>query len=172
MKKKTSIKNILYWLKDAWLKAIVVFLIVVAGFSAYAAITWPGADPNPTTGVVGMFVDESDTAFTTGIDYDAANEYCANGSNAPGSHICNSAEMINSINHGGVNSPINTYSGSATLWINNGPPGFTANANDCLGWSKTTSPSTNPNYGRIWNFTSSYGGLLPCRTGKKFACCK
>jgi len=171
MEKKKTIKNILIWLKDAWFKAIVVLLIVAGGFYTYAAITWPGSDPNPTTGVVGMFVDESDDSFDSSLGYVDANDYCANTATCEGCHICTSDEMINSYNHAGTNSPINTYSG-VTLWINNGSPSFTANANDCLGWTKTSSSTDNPTYGRIWNFSSDYGGLLPCKTGKKFACCK
>jgi len=180
MNKKKTHKKMLIWLKDAWLKAIVVFLIVAGGFYAYAQITWPDDEPNPTTGVVGMFVGESSAAYTTGSDYDSINDLCSgtitdpDGKSWTGCHVCTQDEMMNSYNHGKAGiAPIFTYDSSNTLWINSGPPGFTANANDCKGWTATTSPISNPNYGRVWNFPSQYGGLLPCSTAnKKFACCK
>lgn len=191
MKKKTLSKSV-HWLKDAALKALVVLLLVTAGFYTYAAINWPAADPNDVSGIVGKFVGDSvDTSrsgnlgtFEAAIDYAQANDYCSTNtdSNITGSHVCTPDEMINSYNHGapGV-SPIFTYcpggaacpaGNSATLWINNGPPAFTANANDCKGWLETSSPASNPNYGTVWNFQTSSGGLLPCRTSKAYACCR
>jgi len=174
MTKKKPFSTVVKWLKDAGLKALVILLLVASGFYALAQISWPANDPNPTTGVVGMFVGESTSAFGSSIDYDTANSYCASGGgNLQGSHICTPAEMNNSYNHGVVGvAPVYTYAGSTTLWINSGPPGYTANANDCKGWTATDSPLSNPNYGTVWNFTSQYGGLLPCKTGKRYACCK
>jgi len=172
-KKKRFLKRI-YWLKDAGIKAFVVLLIVAAGFYTLASISWPADDPNVTTGIVGMFVGESATAYGSSIDYDTANSYCATGGgNLEGSHICTPSEMNNSYNHGTAGiSAIYTYNSSPTLWINSGPPGYTANANDCKGWTAINSPLSNPNYGTVWNFPDQYGGLLPCKTGKRFACCK
>lgn len=182
MKKKTATKMAL-WIKDAGLKSLVILLLVTAGFYTYAQITWPAADPNDVSGIVGKFVGDSiDTGrsgnqgtFEAPLFYEGANDFCSTNSNSniAGSHVCTPDEMINSYNHGqaGV-SPIFTYTDSATLWINNGPPAFTANANDCKGWVETSSPTSNPNYGTVWNFSSKAGGLLPCRTGKAWACCK
>ncbi|MBN2095784.1 hypothetical protein JW752_00080 [Candidatus Peregrinibacteria bacterium] len=175
MAKNKKSKNTLKWLKDAFFKALIFPLLLVIGYYAHAAITWPGSDPNPVTGVVGMFVGESDSAYSTGVGYEDVNLYCQNHSNATiaGSHVCTPAEMTNSLNHGTIGvSPVFTYAGSTTLWINSGPPGYTANSNDCKGWTATDSPSGNPNYGTVWNFAEQYGGLLPCKTGKKYACCK
>jgi len=179
--KKTHIK-IFHWIKDAWLKSIVILLIVAAGFYAYAEITWPADEPNPTTGVVGMFVGESSEAYSAATNnYSLVNNLCSgtitqpDGQTVTKSHVCNQDEMMNSYNHGkaGV-APIYTYTGSAMLYINNGPPGYTSNSNDCVGWTRTTQGTDlqNPNYGVVWNFQADAGGLIPCRTGKKFACCK
>lgn len=179
MKKKNTLKNVLNWFKDAGLKALVILLVVATGFYAYAQITWPGSDPNPTTGVVGMFVGASETAFTTAIDYDQANQKCANHStdvSIRGSHVCTPDEMINSYNHGVVDeSPIYTHDSTAipNLWINNGPPGFTASANDCKGWTVISRGNNDdPNFGAMWIFSKKAGGLTPCQPDKKFACCK
>ena len=176
MAKKRKIKNIINWLKDAVLKSLVILLVVAAGYYAYAQITWPADNPNPVSGVVGMFVGESDGVFDASVNsYDDANALCSNHTdvNIAGSHVCTPAEMTNSYNHGTVGvSPIYLYNTSATLWVNSGPPGYTANANDCKGWTKTDSPADNPNFGTVWNFDGKYGGLLHCRDDKKFACCK
>lgn len=182
MKKKNTFLKILNWLKDAGLKALVILLVVVAGFYAYGAINWPTGEPNPTTGVVGIFVGYTDTSFINSQSYSAVNDWCANENvitpdgtvNGLGAHVCTPDEMLNSYNHMTAGSPIHddNYAGPATLWVNSGPPGYTANANDCKGWSAITSPSDNPNFGTVWNFSEKYGGLLHCRTGKQFACCK
>lgn len=174
MSKKKTIPKLLNWLKDAGLKAFVILLIVASGFYALAAISWPADQPNAVTGLVGVFVGESTTPFNSSIGYKTANTYCSSGAgDLAGSHVCTPAEMTNSYNNGVLGiSTIYTYALSPTLWINSGPPGYTANANDCKGWTATTNPLSNPNYGTVWNFTGRYGSLLPCKTGKKFACCK
>lgn len=173
--KKTKITPWVNWFKEALFKALVILLVVIGGTYTYAQIVWPASDPNPTTGLVGVFVGESNTSFDQVLDYVKANQLCENSSDpvVQGSHICTPAEMSNSYNHGipGVSS-IFTYTGSPTLWINSGPPGFTANSNDCKGWTAVNSPLSNPNYGTVWNFKNQFGSLLPCDTGKKFACCK
>lgn len=173
--KKNRFKKYLNWTQEIFYKGLVILFMVIGGVYAYAQITWPSADPNPTTGVVGVFVGESDSAFSSAVNYVTANSYCENSNNPAiaGSHICTPAEMTNSYNHGQAGiSPIYTYNSSNTLWINSGPPGYTANANDCKGWTAISSPLNNPNYGTVWNFNDEYGSLLPCTTGKKFACCK
>jgi hypothetical protein len=174
--KKQKKDSALSWLKDAGLKSAVFFLILAGAFYAYGAISWPADKPSPVTGVVGMFVGESSAAFTAATNsYDKVNALCANNPSADiaDSHICSSMEMMNSYNHGISNSPINTYNSSPSLWINNGPPGYTASANDCKGWTATTRGSdADPNFGAMWIFANKAGGLTPCSTGRKFACCK
>ena len=174
-----KINNILNWIKDAWLKAALILLIVTGGFYTYAQISWPADEPNPTTGVVGMFIGQSSKAFGdsgVGTGYANVNDLCSKNT-APdfyGSHICSSMEMMNSYNHAVASSIINTYNTTPTLWINNGPPGYTSNSNDCVGWTKTDkgTDTQNPNYGAVWNFAAKAGGLSPCSTGRRFACCK
>jgi hypothetical protein len=181
MKKKQKLSSTFVWLKDVGLKVFAILALIVGGFYTYAAITWPADQPNGTTGVVGMFVGHSTSDFKVGVaGYAQANALCANGTgDIANSHICTPDEMANSYNHGNAESAVNkyltTYTGaSKMLWINNGPPGYTANSNDCNGWMKTdtgTDPQ-NPNYGAVWNFVGKAGGLTPCKEGKRFACCK
>jgi hypothetical protein len=177
MKKKQAFSNVLAWCKDVGLKVFAILALAVGGFYAYAAITWPANPPNPTPGVVGMFVGESTASFDASSSYSGVNGNCANGGgDLAGSHICTPDEMANSYNHQNAQSAVVTYpvtaGHSATLWVNSGTPGYTANANDCQGWSAVDSPNNNMVYGTVWNFESKSGGLLPCTTGKKFACCK
>ena len=174
MKKKTLSKS-MHWLKDAGLKALVVLLLVMAGFYTYAQITWPAADPNDVSGIVGKFVGESDGGFNAIMDYETANSKCSASTdiNVVGSHVCTPDEMLNSYNHGvpGV-SPVYTYVTEDLLWVNVGPPGYLANANDCQGWTRTSTSSADPNYGAVWEFASKAGFLTGCRNDMKFACCK
>ncbi len=181
MKKKKSFSSTFVWLKDVGLKVFAILILVIGGFYTYASIQWPSDQPNGTTGVVGMFVGESTSDFnSTTLGYEAVNALCSGGAgDIADSHVCTPDEMANSYNHGNAQSAINTYltsysGASKMLWVNNGPPGYTANSNDCNGWRKTDAGSdlANPNYGAVWNFQAQAGGLTPCKAGKKFACCK
>lgn len=187
MKKKTYSKT-LRWMSDVGLKAFAVLALVIGGFYAYAVIGFP-PEPNATTGVVGTFVGSSEYdapsngVFSVASEYKEVNKYCSQAgratpnSNLIGSHICTPDEMTNSYNHGTVGvSPIFLVNPALTpfLYINNGPPGYLASANDCGGWSRTdagTNPQY-PNYGSIWDFSQKMGRITVCTTGTKFACCK
>lgn len=167
MTKRKTFLNILSWVKDAGLKAFAVLLIVAFGFYAYAQISWPAADPNPVSGVVGMYVGK--TAGTTDGNvggYDTANDLCE--SAFSGSHICSTAEMVNSYNHMNVQSPINGETG--IVWINSAAPGNISPAiNDCKGWANN---GLTPYYGTVWNFGIKVAAIQPCAVQLQFACCK
>lgn len=175
--KNKSTRKIANWFKDVGLKSFAILLLVAAGFYTYAQVAFPTDSPNPVSGVVGQFVGESTNPYTGSAGYATANKLCADSPdpNINGSHICTPDEMENSYNHGTPASPITSYTNppSNTLWINGGPPGFTANANDCQGWIETTNPIDNPNYGVVWDFALERGEVRPCDIpAKKFACCK
>lgn len=175
MKQKKH-RNILNWSKDVTLKAFAIFILLIAGYYAYGAVAWP-PQPNDVSGVVGTFVGESNFAYKSPMDYRQVNAACQN--TFPDSHVCTPPEMANSYNHGtpGV-SPVYLHSGADTLWINSGPPGFTANSNDCQGWivnpsGPNASPVSNPNYGTVWDFQLQRGEVRPCNiSDKRFACCQ
>jgi hypothetical protein len=84
-----------------------------------------------------------------------------------GSHVCTADEILYTINSGNSSSiPANS-----TLWISNGPPGYTANANDCQGWTSSASID----YGAVWVKLATgdgFGALNRCNLVYKFACCK
>ena len=57
-----------------------------------------------------------------------------------GSHVCTAEEILRSISCSEVGDPVRTLGGEIA-WINAGPPGFTSNANDCIGWTTNASSS-------------------------------
>jgi hypothetical protein len=95
--------------------------------------------------------------------YSGANALCA--AVESGSHVCTTGEILYTINTGvGASIPAGTF------WISNGPPAYTANANDCQGWT-----SASGSYGTAWVKLSSgdgFGSLYTCSAVYKFACCK
>lgn len=167
-------------IKDSALKSIVILLVVIVGFYAYASINWP-SDPNPVSGVVGMFVGSTETVFSTPSDYKTVNGWCETGTiitpdgnvDGIGAHVCTPDEMINSYNHGNDNSVIKTFYTAHNdipfLWINSGPPAYAFNANDCEGWTNNTSKDS----GTAWDMEFHSGFLQDCNENTtQFACCK
>ena len=96
--------------------------------------------------------------FTNGVPtgnlggYIGAKATCAG--KFTGSHLCTAEEILHTINCG-VITP-----GSGSGWISAGPPGHTSLANDCQGWTDSTSTAL----GRKWSFNAAggYGLQLPC----------
>jgi hypothetical protein len=104
--------------------------------------------------------------------YGAQNKCQLDYPNDPGVHVCTSQEMLESIKCSISTDPIRGIADGSAAWINGGPPGFTANSNDCMGWT-----STAPNaYGRYWIFNLASGGrgtTTSCNSpGIPFACCR
>ena len=93
--------------------------------------------------------------------YSAANAICA--SEYSGSHFCLKSEILKSISNG-------AYSFSGEVWFANGPPGYTAAANDCEGWTKVTGE-----IGPFWDWDENSGAgagkLTPCSSELQLACC-
>lgn len=116
------------------------------------------------------FVGVTTTSFPVSAltSYYGINNKC--GLDYPGSHACTVNEMLESIRCSEGSSPIRT-SGGEIAWINGGPPGFTANSNDCIGWTDSTASA----YGRYWSFdnvTGGFGTMTTCNApGLKVACC-
>lgn len=124
-----------------------------------------------TFGEAGSFVTDAN-----GTSYEKANAVCE-AHPYPGSHVCTTSEMITLYNRGDI-----AYNISKTMcfdnendcrgWINGGPPGYIAKANDCSAWTDKDSP----NLGRYWDFKLHQGFLGVCKPGKAFAkgfaCCK
>ncbi|MDD5251511.1 MAG: hypothetical protein PHT12_02655 [Patescibacteria group bacterium] len=105
--------------------------------------------------------------------YYAASTVCAEIFGA-GAHVCSSAEMMSSLKCSTAFPPHKirdaALSGSDG-WIQDGPPGYTAPAQDCMGW-RSNAPG---NLGRMWRFDAATGGqgyLTTCNQAVRFACCR
>ncbi len=106
--------------------------------------------------------------------YFAANAQCAQTfTQMPGVHVCSTAEMLNSLKCAKAYPPHKIKDAGLNgvdIWIQDGPPGYTASANDCQGWQS----ASGGDLGRIWRMSSSNGGqgfLTTCNQQIKFACC-
>jgi hypothetical protein len=102
----------------------------------------------------------------TDIGYKAANKICQAHFNA--THFCSSDDINSFIAY----NDISVFSGVSSAWIVNGPPGYLANANDCIGWSDKSISGV---YGAFWQFDSNggcRGWLTGCSNFKPLACCK
>jgi len=85
------------------------------------------------------------------------------------SHLCTVEDILEIVNNGQA---ITIPTTSVGYWISNGPPGYTANANDCAGFT-----TSSPNFlGAVWMRNDSYpngvGALRYCNATGYFACCK
>ncbi len=114
----------------------------------------------PLTTYTGLFSSGAKTG------YDAGNAICA--AAYTGSHFCRTDEILETI----ASESISTlFSGVADAWIAEGPPGYTADSNDCRGWTSANLAHLGP----WWDFSTSGGGigyLTNCSTTKPLACCK
>jgi hypothetical protein len=114
----------------------------------------------PVTSYTGLFSSGAKTG------YDAGNALCA--AAFTGSHFCRTDEILETI----ASKDISTlFSGVPDAWIAEGPPGYTADSNDCRGWTSANLAHLGP----WWDFSTSGGGigyLTNCSTTKPLACCK
>jgi hypothetical protein len=82
-----------------------------------------------------------------------------------GSHVCSWNEVKKSINNG-----ITLTAGQ--FWVSTGFPGYTANANDCLGWTSASSTYLAP----FWDTTATVdvgaGYLSNCANTHQVGCCR
>jgi hypothetical protein len=124
--------------------------------------------PTIATINVSMFVGKTVTTYNGNIgSYDIANSACNTA--ISGAHMCTVEELLNTMIYSNVSS-IAAWTG--TVWIQGGPPGYTANANDCLGFTSSGSS----NLGRFWDFDDTTANgmawLTNCANSKSLACCK
>lgn len=101
-------------------------------------------------------------------NYKDADGACAETFSA--SHVCTTAELLKTIQCTDPNTTFNAVN-DQKAWIDNGPPAYTENVNDCQGWTSADSLD----YGTYWHFDKNGGGagyIADCSTiGRKFACC-
>jgi len=122
---------------------------------------------------VGTTVATSDGSVGTGslVGYQAANEICTHA--FTGSHMCQVDEIISSVEQN-----LTSFTGMINGWASMGAPGYTADANDCGGWTS----GDGSDLGSWWEFSTdggvtiaSGGGkgfLTSCSTVQPIACCR
>lgn len=96
------------------------------------------------------------------VGYTAGDEICA--AEFSGSHFCMEIEVLK------TNELYPTAGYTGTYWMKKGAPGYTAEANDCSGWTTASSLSLGP----FWNYGYAgvgQGKLTNCAQLKKLACC-
>lgn len=128
-------------------------------------VAYAAANSGPSQIVLTTNSYDGNLTFTGGyVGYQAANMIC--NAQLNGSHMCQSSEIISYIN----NSSIGSLDGS-NAWVAEGAPGYTANANDCSGWTNNSTTYL----GAFWYFIAGGGGngsLINCSQLKPIACCK
>ena len=117
----------------------------------------------------GIFVNYTSTVHNgsiingSAVGYEAGSNIC--NSEIPGTHMCQMYEVVKRQNLGEYDNF------TATFWVSEGAPGFTANANDCVGWKGDTATFL----GAIWVGNDADGGngaLTACNNERALACCK
>jgi hypothetical protein len=92
-----------------------------------------------------------------------ANTQCKTDVADPLARVCTDNDIIMLIASG------STFGGSTDeVWVHDGTPGYTANANNCDGWSSVAVTS----YSGYWSLANKKGNLSGCAMSKKYACCK
>jgi hypothetical protein len=128
-------------------------------------LTAGGGVPTPIFSVWQGITSSGPYDGNDATNYAGADAICATA--YPGSHVCWVSEIGYLLANGD-----DFGSTTASAWVNGGPPGYTANANDCLGWSSAASGS----YGRYWDFNAQQGWMRGCNVAGasrlEYACCK
>jgi len=143
--------------------------LYIVGFSSAAMYYGDGSG---LTGLQATYAGATSALYNGAQGgYGAVNTLCA--AEFPGSHVCSTGEIIFSINTG----KFAAFPAGATMWISNGPPGYTATANDCIGWTSAADTPAGV-YGAVWNKEATgdgYGTLNRCDgvigSPRQFACC-
>jgi len=161
--KKNNVRSYSKSLVQAILRGLAVFAVFGAAVGVYA-VAYPASQPNPVSGVVGLYVGKTAASDGSIGGYMTANNMC-NGVETH-SHVCSPMEIINTYNHNA-----SAVTGETDIvWVNAGAPGNIAPAvTDCKGW---TNNSNNPYYGTVWNFSKKTPAIQPCGKSMPVACCK
>lgn len=115
--------------------------------------------------IVGNTSSSYDGDISSGgdIGYVAANAICA--SEYPDSHFCLEVEVLKTIAAG-------NYSWAGTGWMAKGAPGYTANADDCSGWTTNSNTYLGPFWNWDANAQAGRGALTNCAQTKPLFCCR
>jgi hypothetical protein len=117
---------------------------------------------------ISSFVGVTSATFSGNNSGNAGYAYAHAQCNAvySGSHVCAAFEILNTIKEGGTPP-------DQDAWIFNGPPAYTALANDCDARTSGSSAA----YGAYWQkpatgYAEGRGLLMQCNNVLRFACCQ
>ncbi len=153
--------------------AIIIFIAAVSA----ARVPIVGGDNNQWGTILNEFLDAftfnpilgySNLSYDGNISNGSLNGYTAATAicNAEynGSHFCLKSEVLKTIANG-------NYSFNGTAWFQNGPPGYTANADDCSGWTTDSNVYLGPFWNWDANTQAGRGALTNCAQTKQLMCC-
>jgi len=125
-------------------------------------------DPSSVGSSIGYFATVTSGTYTGNNNGHPGYDYAHGRCNAQlaGSHVCTAEEILNTIRD-------NKTLPSVNVWIFNGPPGYTAAANDCEARSTN---SESDKYGAYWEAPTTdrpkgRGLLVHCDASLNLACC-
>jgi len=129
------------------------------------------ADSGYLTGVGGGGGGAPEFAGITTLAYDgddmgslaAADAQCVTDTGEADAYVCTDNDVSLMLADGEV-------FGGATdeVWVHDGTPGFTANANNCAVWTNTGVTY----FSGYWNLSVPRPNLSGCGSSKKYLCCK
>lgn len=166
--KKTSLKKFTQLLYAALGRGLLIFLVFGLAMVSYAVV-FPTVEPQPASGVVGLYVGPTPQSYdgNDAANYAGTNALC--NAQFSGSHVCRLDEIINTYTHASA-----SVDGLTTIaWVNAPYLGLsegTRRINDCRGWS--ADDSNGRFFAHVWNFNSGISGLQQCHATHPFACCR
>lgn len=156
------------WWNNIWVKIVNTYNLVISNsitLDGDTITSWDDIQQNNTLGnIVGVTSSSYDGNLSNSshVGYIRANLLCAG--EFTGSHFCMNSEILNAIANGNT-----TLTG--TQWIQNGPPGYIANSDDCAGWTTNSNTYLGPFWNWDGNSGAGYGRLTNCAQTKQLLCC-
>lgn len=162
--KTSSVKKFTQLLYSSLGRGILIFLVFGLAMVTYAVV-FPTVEPNPASGVVGLYVGKTPADYDgdDAIGYPAVDALCD--AQFSGSHVCRLEEIVNTYTHNpGILVGINDI-----VWVNGPAADVSENTvNDCRAWRQAAAPY----FGHVWNFTGLTAGVQQCNATHAYACCR
>lgn len=162
--KKNTIKKFTLLLYSSVGRGLLIFLVFGLAMVTYAVV-FPTVEPNPASGVVGLYVGETTDSYDgdDAIGYQAADALCE--ADYAGSHVCRIEEIVNTYTF----NPTAVTGLTDIVWVNAPSSDVAQNAvNDCRAWRQGNAPY----FAKVWNFNILGAGVQQCNSTHAYACCR